>query len=1251
MSQRKPNGHWNDFNNLKQELLALDEERGKPGTMPTQEELIQFDRGYLRKPIWKHGGWQSVAERVGLIYSQRQWDDFSKFEAEILKFIQEHGKPGVMPTKEELADARHSYLETPILKYGGRYKVAEKLSLKLSHTRKPPNHWENFANVESGIHTFIQKYGTPGIMPTKEELEKFVKVTGKLAEAIRKHGGFPVVAKRLGLKLSYQRRSLNEWKDFANVERELFKVIKVLGTPIGMMPTREEVIKAGWGDLVQATWKYGGWLSVADRLGLSYSKKRNNYWDDFDNLERGIFAFIEEHGRPGVMPIKEELLAKKGKSSLAKAIGKHGGFSVVARRLGLIHTGTEHITPRTASEVENIARAIQPLAESNLLSGAQVMIILRRAGLLEYRNQRILKLNASLARGNHNEIESAISQLASNSEEITTETINIEESENLTAAEAEALVNSGLETSENQLLTNCKSTSTEPDTQREQAVIRGLSALGELRLPLDEVLSLLTAKLLWQAFYKRLYNWYGSLDAAQNVTAEDVEAAILSIYPEHRNNEFVAEAATQFTIEVEQAVNFAASLIDYGWNGPRLRLHQADAAHRMTEILINDDNNYPFLLNADDPGMGKSASFLAAVCASGINNVILIAPKTVADDTWCSKNGEILRCLPHAKIIRGLDKALTTSSAAPLNFYVLHYEELLKEEAVKELAEKTFDCLCLDEIHFIKQRAGQESSQRRTTIQILRDRAGCAIGLTGTPLINELAEPMSLLQTLSNNAPQFDHSRLNSRRLSDIADVFEALIPHIIRRRKPEVLLHLPSCDVQEIDIPVPKDIEAQMLNTHKWPKSKASQQLVELRKLATEAKLAYLQTQAETANKLLILTYLTDEVSEKIAQYLEEFFPNQVAHINGQTPKDERQKYLDSFRQSDGLRILVGTIGTIGTGLTLFDPNSHNTANEIIIADLPYTWAEFEQGIARLYREGQKHRVSVNVLQTKLLATREDGSAYHTIDEQIWTLIQGKRELSDIAVDGKYDATDAANRVQKALRQWLKQTREMGIEPLAVERRTTEQTEAQKWRTQIAHLRSISAAKADEVFANAEYTKQFLTHLKNSPTLQISHQWLRSKISLIIRPDLRIIDMGCGLNPFADLPCHVIGLDRHYQPEQPDNQYIQGKMENPPFPDKSADVLIYSLSLYGTPSDLMAYFSHAARILKGGGHLFIVEPDSTFTDTGLACFIKGLQQFGFELVGSVKDLWSQDGARLKGLHFCLTGELCDPNETLFERK
>src|SRR5439155_7297262 len=93
-----------------------------------------------------------------------------------------------------------------------------------------------------------------------------------------------------------------------------------------------------------------------------------------------------------------------------------------------------------------------------------------------------------------------------------------------------------------------------PDLHQEQAAIRGLSALGAIRLPLDEVLGLLTSKILWEAFYKRMYVWYGSLHTTQSVTADDVRSAVLSAYAEQIDNEFVMQAAAKFTHEVEQAI-------------------------------------------------------------------------------------------------------------------------------------------------------------------------------------------------------------------------------------------------------------------------------------------------------------------------------------------------------------------------------------------------------------------------------------------------------------------------------------------------------------------------------------------------------------------------------------------------------------------------------------------------------------------------------------------------------------------------
>src|SRR5260370_7901079 len=140
----------------------------------------------------------------------------------------------------------------------------------------------------------------------------------------------------------------------------------------------------------------------------------------------------------------------------------------------------------------------------------------------------------------------------------------------------------------------------------------------------------------------------------------------------------------------------------------------------MADSLIKKEHS-PFLLDADDPGMGKSASFLAAVAASGIRRIILLAPKPVPDDPWADSRGEIRTCLTHASIVRGLRETLAVASlssgTSPI-FFVLHYEELLNDEMVDRLAGEQFDCLCIDEVHFVKQRGGQKERSEEHTSEL-----------------------------------------------------------------------------------------------------------------------------------------------------------------------------------------------------------------------------------------------------------------------------------------------------------------------------------------------------------------------------------------------------------------------------------------------------------------------------------------------------------------------------------------------------
>ena len=951
------------------------------------------------------------------------------------------------------------------------------------------------------------------------------------------------------------------------------------------------------------------------------------------------------------MPRQRDL-QKAGRYDLVKAIQEAGGALVVAHQSELRYDSVEKLSRRTVEDVEHKARAIQPLAESGLLNGAQTGIILRRAGMLDYHNPRIKHLSASLIEGDHRAIERALASLAAMPEGEETDATDFAVTGQAHGETEDSMEN--IEGEGGRIVDEDPAFSTHPnmpftlDPGRERMILRGLSALGAAKLPLDEVLGMLTSRLLWNAFYRRLYLWYGSLHTPNSVSAEDVRSAILSVYPEHQDNEFVAEASLRFTLEVERAVKLAASLPQYAWAGPRLRLHQADAAARMTKVLTSEGGQ-AFLLNADEPGLGKSAAFLAAVAASGITSVVLIAPMDVSDDTWVGSSGEIQRCLPDARIVRGLPAALRTLSAPAvpsLTFYVLHYEELLKPDVLASLTSFSFDCLCIDEAHLIKQRAWQSETRRRQALEALRAVSRTAIGLSGTPLVNELAEPLSILQVLSQHNPCFDYSRLKQHQLSDIIDVFEAMLPHITRRRKEQVLLHLPSCDVQIITISLPTDLAERVGEVCQWPTSKVGNALQELRRLSLEAKLPFIRARAEASDKLLILTYFSDGISQRIAAELDVFFPRQVAHIDHSVPKGKRGAILQAFRNPSGLRILVGTVGTIGTGLTLFDPCREDTAHEIIVADLPYTAAEFDQGIARLHREGQKRQVMVDVLQTSTSLRLRSGVPLQTIDQQVWNLVIRKGELARSAIDGAYTVSDDKKHVLKALHRWLKHAREIGTEPLAVRQRPAEQSEAQRWRRELARLRGMSATQAHEQFAEPAYAQAYLAHLESSHAAKVARAWLRRQLMPLLRPDLEIVDMGCGLNPFADLPCRVTGLDRFDRPGQ-----LRGNLEDPPLSDASADILIYSLSLYGTAENLKAYFTHAARILRREGYLLIVEPNAAFTPGGLSEFVRDLGRFGFELTEGVYEIRAIDGTVLTGLSFTLTGERDHPEVARFARK
>ena len=129
------------------------------------------------------------------------------------------------------------------------------------------------------------------------------------------------------------------------------------------------------------------------------------------------------------------------------------------------------------------------------------------------------------------------------------------------------------------------------------------------------------------------------------------------------------------------------------------------------------------------------------------------------------------------------------------------------------------------------------------------------------------------------------------------------------------------------------------------------------------------------------------ESVTEVAKEKLKSYNP---AYITGATKADERMKEVDRFQADDKCRVIIGTIGAMGTGLTL------TSAQNVIFLDSPWNMALKAQAEDRAHRIGTKGTVNIITLVCK-----------NTIDERIEELVEKKGQIADALVDGKISIDD----------------------------------------------------------------------------------------------------------------------------------------------------------------------------------------------------------------------------------------------------
>lgn len=131
-------------------------------------------------------------------------------------------------------------------------------------------------------------------------------------------------------------------------------------------------------------------------------------------------------------------------------------------------------------------------------------------------------------------------------------------------------------------------------------------------------------------------------------------------------------------------------------------------------------------------------------------------------------------------------------------------------------------------------------------------------------------------------------------------------------------------------------------------------------------------------------------EMTNVIRHKLKKYNP---AYITGEVGAVQRMEEKDRFQNDPNCKVMIGTIGALGTGFTL------TAAQLVIFVDEPWNRGIKDQAEDRAHRIGTRGTVRIVTILTR-----------DTVDEGVYNLVQKKGKMADLLVDGKVDGKNVDN-------------------------------------------------------------------------------------------------------------------------------------------------------------------------------------------------------------------------------------------------
>ena len=511
----------------------------------------------------------------------------------------------------------------------------------------------------------------------------------------------------------------------------------------------------------------------------------------------------------------------------------------------------------------------------------------------------------------------------------------------------------------------------------------------------------------------------------------------------------------------------------------------------------------PYYGNWCGTGAGKTNAFLIASRRIDARVTVCVCPNAVVETIRKS----ILRVYPESTIIipKSLDD-IVSYDRSKYNYVILNYEKFCQSYSPslvdKLVSLNQIDFLCFDEVHRAKNDMSS-INQNLTNLRVLggeKNPGMRVLGMTATPLINNLSEVRNLLELITGTSFE-DIIPTNLVTINNIHNAYKYLMLYGFRY-VPDYKIN---CIEEKVDIDGTKELAEKLVGFENSEVGDIEGHMIQVKYEGIRSHIKKYRTIIYTQFIKNILPRIKEELRKDGITFRE---------YTGEIDSVERDSIVSDFAQHKFDVILASSPITTGVdGL-------QKICDTIIILSLPWTNAEYVQLVGRINRQGSEFG-SVKIVVPQVKIKMNNGKEW-SWDDKRFRIIKTKRTLSDAVVDGRFASIFSLNR-SKLLRDAVESLRE-GIQDFTITRKKLEvevvETKTREYSSESIITSTHQKASTSTSTRMHEWFGEDKSRWKDYHKVREENlkDWVENPITVIAErlnenPGQTIADLGCGMN------------------------------------------------------------------------------------------------------------------------------------------